>query len=102
MLIKVRIVIILRGALTGRGAQKPFWAMETLSLGEWSLLILQMSLITDEYTGLKLVHQIQHKKIAKTIFKNYKPGGLKLPDIKTETTVIKKAQYIRKNGQTDP
>lgn len=39
MLIKVRIVIILRGALTGRGAQKPFWAMETLSLGEWSLLI---------------------------------------------------------------
>lgn len=92
MLIKVRIVIILRGALTGRGTRKPFWAMETLCLGEWWLLTYT------NVTNHWWVHRVKistldmtHKKIAKTIFKNYKPGGLELPDIKTEATAIKKA-----------
>lgn len=91
MLIKVRIVIILRGALTGRGTQKPFWAMETLSLGEWWLLIYTD--ITNHWwvPRVKISTLDTTQEIAKTIFKNYKPGGLKLPDIKTETTVIKKA-----------
>lgn len=45
------------------------------------------------------------QKIAKIIFKRNKSGGLKLPDIKTEATVIKKhsiyARMDKQNHETE-